>query len=270
MFLNTKTKSGEQSNVRFINGSASFGPVILNVYCFETDGLIIDTGAASLLKSFKPFFEKSNVDKVMITHHHEDHTGAAAYLQQHYHLPIFMNELSITEGKNKANYPYYRRFFWGKRAPFQATPIGDTFTSRNATWDVIPTPGHTEDHVAFLNRKTGQLFSGDLYVHPKTKVVLRNESIPTIIQSIQKILTYDFGEMFCCHAGYVQNGKKALRKKLDYLISFQEKVIHFHEQGLSEREIQDKMFTKKYPITYLSRGEWHSVHMIRSILTNQA
>lgn len=269
MFVKTNTKTGEQSNVRFINGSVSLGPVTLNVYCFEVDGVLIDTGSASLFTAFKSFFEQVDVDKVMITHNHEDHTGAAAYLQKHYHLPILMNEMSITEGKKQANYPLYRKFFWGKREPFQATPIKDTFTSRSAIWDVITTPGHTEDHLSFLNRETGQLFSGDLYVHPRTKVILRNESIPTIILSIKKTLTYDVGEMFCCHAGYVQEGEKALRKKLDYLTSFQDEVFQLHERGLSEKEIKSKMFHKKYPITYLSRGEWNSVHMIRSILTKQ-
>src|SRR5690625_2901796 len=51
--------------------------------------------------------------------------------------------------------------FWGKRRPFQAKPIGQTFNSRNATWDVIETPGHTKDHLSFLNQETGQLFTED-------------------------------------------------------------------------------------------------------------
>lgn len=270
MLVKTNTQIGEKSNVRFINGSVSLGSVKLNVYCFEIDGVLIDTGAKSLLNAFKPFFQKIDVDKVMITHNHEDHTGAAAYLQKQYHLPVFMNPMSITEGKEKPSYPLYRKFFWGSRKPFQAVPIEATFNSRNATWDVIATPGHKEDHLAFLNRETGQLFSGDLYVHPRTKVILRNESIPTTIDSLRKMVTYDVGEMFCCHAGYIQYGKKALHKKLDYLTSFQEEVVQLHGKGWSEKEIQQKMFHKKYPITFLSRGEWNSSHMIHSILTEEA
>src|SRR5699024_5426555 len=147
------------------------------------DGVLIDTGAKSVLHVFKPFFEEMAVDRVMITHNHEDHTGAAAYLQKHYHLPDSMTELSMTDGKQKASYPGYRSLAWGVRDPFQAVPIANTFDSRCAAWDAIPTPGHKEDHLSFLNRETGQLFSGDLYVHPRTKVILRNESIPTIINS---------------------------------------------------------------------------------------
>src|SRR5699024_1449792 len=108
-------------------------------------------------------------------------------------------------------------------------PLGDTFTSKSAEWAVIPTPGHAMDHVAFLNKETGQLFSGDLFVHPKTKVVLREESVPTTIHSIEKVLTYDFDEMFCCHAGYVKDGKKALRHKLHHLQSLQHNILTLHQ-----------------------------------------
>lgn len=266
MFVKTKAIYSEKSGVRFVNGLVSLGNVKLNAYCFEIDGVLIDTGAASLLAEFKPFFANADIDKIVLTHHHEDHTGGAAFLQQKFNLPIYMHDMSIAACTEKATYPMYRKFFWGKRQPFQAKPLGTTFTSRQANWEVITTPGHAQDHVAFLNLETNQLFSGDLYVHPKTKVVLRDESIPTIIASIEKILTYDFGEMFCCHAGYVPNGRKAMEKKLQYLTNFQEKVLELHHKGWTIKEIQKEMFPKKYPITYLSLGEWNSIHMIRQVL----
>lgn len=267
MLFNKKISVGEMSNVRFIEGIVSFQKKMnLNVLSFEVDGVLIDTGAKSLLKEFKPFFRKANIDQVMITHFHEDHTGGAAYLQTEYGLPIFMNEMTIEECAERAKYPLYRKLFWGTREPFKAKPIGETFTSRNATWDVLNTPGHAKDHLAFLNRETGQLFSGDLYVQPRTKVVLREESIPTIIHSIEHVLTFDFDELFCCHAGYVKDGRKALTNKLTYLRELQEKILNLQKQGYDENEIQQQIFKKKYPITSFSFGEWNSIHIIRSIL----
>jgi endoribonuclease LACTB2 len=266
MLFKKSSIQGEISNVKFIEGMVSFQKVKLNAFCFEVDGVLIDTGAQALLKEFQPFFEKADVDKVVITHFHEDHTGGAAYLQEHFQLPVYMNEMTIEECAEKANYPFYRRMFWGNRKPFQAQPIGDAFTSRNGSWDVIQTPGHAKDHLSFLNRESGQLFSGDLYVTPKTKVVLREEHIPSIIKSIERVLTYDFGEMFCCHAGYVKNGRKAMTNKLEYLQELQGKILSLREQGLSEEQIQKQIFKKKYPITFFSSGEWDSIHIIRSIL----
>ncbi|EGQ25750.1 hypothetical protein HMPREF9372_2123 [Sporosarcina newyorkensis 2681] len=269
VFIKKSAGEGEVSGVRFINGMVSLKGVKLNVHCFETDGVLIDTGSQSVLNKFKPFFAKADVDYAVVTHSHEDHTGGARFLQTDHGLPIYMNKMTIGECADRAKYPMYRKFFWGKRRPFEAEPIGETFTSRNANWKVIPTPGHASDHLAFLNEETGQLFSGDLYVHPKTKVVLRDESIPIIIRSIEKTLSYNFGEMFCCHAGYVKDGRKALTEKLDYLEKLRERTLALHKQGYGEKEIHTQLFPKNYPITKFSSGEWDSIHIIHSILADQ-
>lgn len=266
MLFKQKAAVSEINNVRYIEGIVYFKNIKLNVLSFEVDGVLIDTGSKSLLKEFKPFFAQADIDEVLITHFHEDHTGGAAYLQTEYSLPIYINELTIEECAEKANYPLYRRLFWGKRPPFQARPLGKSFSSRNAVWHVIDTPGHAKDHLAFLNQETGQLFSGDLFVQAKTKVALREENIPQIILSLEHVLTYDFDEVFCCHAGYLKEGRKALTKKLTYLKELQDKILALEKQGYHEREIQQQIFKKKYPITSLSFGEWNSRHIIRSIL----
>ena len=266
MFTKTNIVIGEKSGVRYAQGFVTFGPVKLNAYCFEVDGILIDSGSQSLSTELKSFFEQADFDELYITHNHEDHTGGAAFLQQTYDTPVYINEMSVNDCKQVGTYPLYRKFFWGKRKPFEAKPIGKIFSSRHAIWDVIATPGHSKDHLSFLNRSTKQLFSGDLYLHPKTKVIMRNEDIPTIIASIEKILTYNFEEVFCCHAGYIKDGRKALTDKLIYLTSLQEEVLALHNRGWKEKDIQKKFFPKKYPITYLSFGDWDSKHIIRTIL----
>lgn len=266
MFLKKSFQQGEFEGVTFGKGTVEFRGVKLSVYSFSIDGILIDTGSKSLEKQFMPYFKQQDVDKVMITHHHEDHTGCARILQKEMKLPIYMNKLKIEECTKKGNYPLYRKFFWGKRPPFSATPLEKTFQSRHATWEVIETPGHAEDHVALLNKETGQLFTGDLYVHTKIKVALRNESIPTIINSIQKVLRYDFNTVCCCHAGYIREGRKALERKLEYLLELQGNVLKMYDEGISPEQINKKLFPNKFPIALFSRGEWDSIHIINSII----
>ncbi|MGV2940561.1 hypothetical protein AB5I83_13265 [Mesobacillus sp. LC4] len=98
---------------------------------------------------------------------------------------------------------------------------------------------------------------------------MTDESIPQIIDSIKRVLTYDFEEMFCSHAGYVENGRVALTRKLDYLLSIQHDVITLHEKGEPADEICKKLFPKKYPIIKFSGGEWDSRHIVSSILRGQ-
>jgi len=266
MFVKKTFAQETVGGVQIAKGSLSFQGVRLTVYCFATDRVLIDTGAASLAKEFTQFFKSLDIEQVMITHFHEDHTGCAAFLQNERQLPIFMNEIMIDYCRKKPDYPMYRKFFWGKRPPFQAAPIGTTFSSRHATWDVIDAPGHSIDHLAFLNRETGQLFTGDLYCQEKTKVMLREESLPTIIHSLKKVLTYDFHEVFCAHAGYIKDGRAALQRKLAYLLEIQEKIIHLYEKGMTPKQIQATLFPKKYPITVFSLGEWDSLHIVHSVI----
>ncbi|MEG0383828.1 MBL fold metallo-hydrolase [Solibacillus cecembensis] len=266
MFFKKNIERSEMSGVRMVNGSIKFQAIQLNVHCFEVDGVLIDTGAKSLLDQFKPFFNDMDVDQIMLTHYHEDHSGGAHYLQQKYALPIYMNDLKIQECKEKATYPFYRKAFWGTRPAFHAQAVGTSFESRNATWKVIETPGHTQDHLAFLNTATGQIFTGDLYVSPKTKVILREESIPTIISSIENLLTYDFQEGFCNHAGYMKDAKKVLAHKLDNLRELSERIETLRGEGKTVKEINKQLFAKKYPIVRVSLGEWDSAHIVTSVI----
>ncbi|RTQ87326.1 MBL fold metallo-hydrolase [Lysinibacillus telephonicus] len=266
MLLKKSIELGSVNGISYANWLVTFKNISLNVYCFAVDGVLIDTGSRSLKKQFQPFLLESDIDQVVITHIHEDHSGGASVIKEHRNVPIYIHEMSVKECETNPDYPLYRKVFWGKRKPFQAKPIGKSFSSRNSVWEVIETPGHAKDHLAFLNQQTGQLFSGDLFVQQKTKVILRDESIPTIIQSIKRLLTYNFEELYCSHAGFVKDGRGMLENKLEYLLELQHKVLTLYKEGNSVQQIQGQLFKRKYPITNLSFGEWDSIHIITSIL----
>src|SRR5699024_4463995 len=140
--------------------------------------------------------------------------------------------------------------------------------SRNREWQVIDTPGHADDHVSFYDEETGTMFSGDLFVAPKTKVIMERESIAKTMNSIRTLLEYDFDFLFCCHAGYVKEGKKMLRQKLDYLEHLCGEVKELHKKGFTAEEMTQELFPKQYAIITASGGEWDSRHIVSSILTN--
>src|SRR5690606_23294057 len=236
---------------------------------YLVDGVLIDTGAQSLHELFEGFIDQADFDQVLLTHYHEDHTGCAAYIEKTKNVPIYLNEKTIASCVQPADYPMYRKLFWGKRKPFHATVMPETVQSRTARWDVIDTPGHAFDHKAFLNRETGQLFTGDLYVSERTKVVLAEEHVPDIIQSLERVLTYDFQEVFCSHAGFVEDGRRALERKKDNLLSLQQQVIELQKAGDSAEAIRDKLFPQKYPIIKFSSGEWDSLHIVTSLMSEE-
>ncbi|WP_246589561.1 hypothetical protein [Desertibacillus haloalkaliphilus] len=59
-----------------------------------------------------------------------------------------------------------------------------------------------------------------------------------------------------------------MKQKLDYLENLYGEVERLYEQGLSIEEIDKSIFRKKYPITFISEGEWDSLHMVSSIVSD--
>ena len=140
----------EQSGVRLFECRQEAFGVKLNCYAFAAGNVLIDTGSHSLRHHFRPFIDEVNPELVMITHHHEDHTGNASYCNSK-GIPVLMNPLFRKECTEKANYPFYRRMFWGKRPAFQSGTLPEVIHSGRDVFKVISTPGHAADHVSFLN-----------------------------------------------------------------------------------------------------------------------
>lgn len=258
----------ENNGVVIAKGTTSSSRGSMDIHVFLTDGLLIDTGPLTLMQDYLPFFESADYDKVILTHHHEDHTGGARWIQEHREAPIYIHPSAIELCAKDGEYPLYRQLVWGQRPAFQAKPLVNTFQSRTCSWEAIHVPDHAFDHMALLNHNTGTLFSGDLYVTPRPKIMLSFESAPVIMESIRKVLTYDFAEMYCCHVGYVKNGKEMLRKKLDYMENLRGEVIDLYKRGLSCEEIKAELMPTEYPIIKISNHEWDTLHFITSVVRN--
>lgn len=240
----------------------------MEVYVFFTDGMLVDTGPQSLLSEYIPFFEAHDIEKVVLTHYHEDHTGGAKWLQDYKQVPAYIHPLSVNICTYDGVYPHYRKSVWGHREGFAPQPLDYTFQSRTTNWEAIYTPGHADDHLVFLNPQTGTLFSGDLFVTARPKLMLREESVPVTIRSLKMILTYDFSDVFCCHQGYLKNGKEKFRQKLNYLENLRGEILHLHTEGRTIAEIQAKLLPIQAPIIEFSNHEWDSAHMITSVLND--
>lgn len=240
----------------------------LVVSIFYIDGLLIDTGSIKKKTELIPLFQEWDIDNVILTHHHEDHTGLAYWFQDYKDIPIYSHSIGVEKSKAIESLPLYRRVFWGPRQPYEPNPLTDTFQTRHYTWDIIHTPGHAKDHIALFNREKKWMFGGDLYVQPTPKSMFAFESVPQSIDSLRKVLMYDFETYICSHAGIIPNGRKAIERKLNYLLTIEKKVLTLHEQGMSPQQIRKKLLPNRHPLHYLSFFENSPKHMINSIINS--
>ncbi len=240
----------------------------MSVYLYIVDELLIDTGPARLQRELASQLEKQHYNKIILTHHHEDHTGNAHSLSKG--VPIYSHATGIELCKQQPKLPFYRKVFWGNRKPFSPMPLGHQVRTEHCTFDVIHTPGHAPDHVALLEKDKGWLFSGDLYVMSKPKSIFAFESIPDIIDSIEKVMQCDFETMYCSHSGVLPNGRVRLEEKLTYLKAVQYDVLSKHHEGKSASIIQKELFPSAHPLHYFSLFENSPKHIVTSIITRSS
>ena len=237
--------------------------MFFNVYFFE--GTLIDTGPTSMTGDLHSFFKALPIEQVAITHIHEDHCGHAAWLQKEKKAKIFVPEPSIADCRKSVIVPKYREIVWGNREGFEPAPLPSEIFAGKFKFEVIKTPGHIEDHVAFFCKEKGWLFTGDLFVSVKQNLAFISENIAVEMETLKKLLAYDFEYIFCPHSGINKNGKELIKKKYDYFLSLKEKIRDLQLKSFSEEEIEKKLFNRFHPFKLVSKGEWSAKNLIRTI-----
>ncbi len=104
------------------------------------------------------------LEKILITHAHLDHAGAAADLAAEFGVPIegphpddqFWID-RIEDAGRQYNMPWCKRF-----TPDRWLDDGQTVTVGDQTFEVLHCPGHTPGHVVFFHRDLRVAFVGDV------------------------------------------------------------------------------------------------------------
>jgi glyoxylase-like metal-dependent hydrolase (beta-lactamase superfamily II) len=253
-------------NIAVGEGSAASLGSRLKIFLYAVDDLLIDAGPKNLAGDILAFAARQRLDRVVLTHLHEDHYGTAGDLQTRFNLPVFIHPMSVPLASDPPDFPDYRKVSWGVPDPFIAKPLGSTVETERYRFQVIETPGHADDHIVLYEPNQGWLFSGDLYLAPKIRIVMRQESMPVLMESLRRVLKLDFDTIFCGHAGVVPGGKHLLQQKLNHLEELQATVLDLYHKGWNLRQITRHLFPRRPPIYYRSRGEWSSIHIVRTLL----
>ncbi|MEP0071547.1 MAG: hydroxyacylglutathione hydrolase, partial [Marinomonas sp.] len=108
----------------------------------SSDIWAVDPGSADVVLTYCQREGKSLVG-ILITHHHNDHTGGVARLKQETDCPVY----GPKHLKHLVNHPVKE---------------DDHISIFSRTFRVIETPGHTLDHLCYFSKTdTPILFSGD-------------------------------------------------------------------------------------------------------------
>ena len=162
------------------------------IWCDETmKGAVVDPGG-DLDRVYAVMKEEGvTLDKILLTHAHIDHAGAAADLADEHSLPIV--------GPHKGDdywiqgLPQQSKMFGFKEArifePAQWLQDGESVQVGNVTLSVLHCPGHTPGHVVFFDPVTKLAIVGDVLFNGSTgRTDFPGGDHATLIRSIKEKL----------------------------------------------------------------------------------
>ena len=249
-------------------GSNAWGKPNMFVYCYLIDGLLIDTGQPRVRKELCDILEQEEIKRIIITHHHEDHSGNIEAIKKLKNIEAYASSLCCKFMLKPKRVELARWMTWGQHQPATLIPIADTLIQTNYyQFKVIPTPGHAADHISLYESNKGWLFSGDIYINDYLKMFMRDELIGHHILSLRKLLSLEFDRMFCSHQPVLKNPKKRLMNKLHFLEDFYGQVSEIYSKGYTAKEIMRSLRYKDDKLSkLLSWGQLSRTNMVKSVI----
>ncbi|WP_346839162.1 MBL fold metallo-hydrolase [Microbulbifer sp. SAOS-129_SWC] len=227
---------------------------------------LIDTGPSNQWKFVKPFVQEKPLRQLLLTHHHEDHSGNAGAIHRLTGVQPLAPKATVEILQRGFRIPPIQKFIWGSADLAEAAPLPERITIGNEPVTPIFTPGHAKDMTCYLLRERGWLFSADLYIANYLKLLRSDEHIPTLMDSIRRVLQEDFEVILCPHRGVVENGQARLREKYDYLLDLSERAQLLRVEGKDPLEITRQLLGKESAMSVFSGYNFSKRNLIASCL----
>ncbi len=220
---------------------------------YRLGATVIDTGPPNQWRRVRRFLEERDVERVIVTHHHEDHSGNLAAIRRSLEAPIYSPPGSVEAIAGGFPLKPYQRFVWGTPKRVRPQPIGGEIDAGDGrTLRAIHAPGHSDDMTCYLEPERGHLFTGDLYIAGKTRYLRRDEDLKQQLESLRKVLALDFEIVFCSHRGVIREGRAALQRKLDFLDSLCQRVAALKAEGRGVPEITRTLLGREDLMTLIT------------------
>jgi glyoxylase-like metal-dependent hydrolase (beta-lactamase superfamily II) len=244
-------------------------PLRYNTTCilYRLGSTVIDTGPPNQWRRVRAFLAERAVRQVVVTHYHEDHGGNLAPIRRAFAAPVYAPRLGLAELASGFQQRPYQRLFWGRPEPVEARELPQEVPlDGGGALEAIPAAGHSADMTCLLERNRGWLFTGDLYIAARTRLLRQDEDLGAEIASLRRVLDLDFDTLFCAHRGVLGSGKAALRRKLDFLESLCQQVADLRRQGRSREEITRQLLGREGLMTLLTGYHFSKRNLIDACL----
>jgi glyoxylase-like metal-dependent hydrolase (beta-lactamase superfamily II) len=202
--------------------------------------LVLDPGPddATHLATLRQAVGGRRIEAIVLTHTHRDHTGLVRRLKSETGAPLWFG------GRHRASRK--RRFFeidpvaadsdWSL-VPDRVLADGERIAAGGVALEVIATPGHCANHLAFGLCGTPWLFTGDHVMGwNSTLVPVPDGSMSDYLRSLEKIIGLPWQHYLPAHGGPVVDGPAFARALLGHREMRNAQVVAAVEAGATSLE----------------------------------
>lgn len=232
----------------------------LDVSAYVIRGIMIDSGFHRARQHVIDAVESLSVRGVIVTHWHEDHAGNVAMLAER-GVPALLRPDTEAILRQRPPIQLYRRVFWG-HPPALASAL-DAFDPSGL--ECVHTPGHSTDHQIVWDPQTRTLFSGDLWLGVRSRVLHSTEDPYVILDSLRRASALDPQRMFDAHRGLVEHPVRAIDAKVRWLEQTLRDIEHRVDEGWSDRAIVQRVLGGEEIAAVLSRGDYSRRNLVRAV-----
>lgn len=261
--------SRHEAVILFCMGRSVFGFLLYPVHAFLVGDTLVDTGTNRADKKFLAALKGRTIKKIVNTHHHEDHIGNNADVQEMFGIPVYAHSsaLPYLENPRLNHLRFYQRIVWDWPMPSQGTVIGRTIDAGSYHFEVINSPGHTDDHICLYEPDKKWLFTGDLFCGTNFIYLRQDENYLQILDSLKKLSLLKTETIFCNLKGVVRNGKNDLIKKISRMERLRDDVLALNEKGLPPDKIRQRVLGNEGAMGFVTRGHYSKQNTVDSILS---
>lgn len=242
---------------------------IIASFLLESEGelALLETGPESCLETLLDSLARLNVDpagiaKLIVTHIHLDHSGAAgAFMQRFPRARVYVHERGaphlIDPSRLVASatriYGDRMHSLWGQIEPVPADRVvvvgdGDTIRIGARTLEVLYTPGHAVHHVAYYDGNAGNLFAGDVaacrlqgIAHVRPPTPPPEVDLEAWDRSLDRIAQRAPATLFLTHFGPFRDPDRHIQEARENLARWADMVQGGMERGQSREEIVEQV-----------------------------